>query len=136
MDKKFVTHIRTKANIFNTFLAGHYTPLKNGSVLLSSQDFLTQERLCSLDFSNDKILKLIRSLNVHKAHGHDDISVRMIKMWQIFSKTFIFYFKTQNWKKSNIILTQKKNDKQLIQNYWQIFLLPDFGKIFEKGCLQ
>ena len=33
-------------------------------------------------FSNDEILKLIRSLNVHKAHGHDDISIRMIKIYE------------------------------------------------------
>ena len=59
------------------FFAEQCTPLKNGSVLPSSQEFLTQERLCSLDFSNDEILKLIRSLNVHKAHGHD-ISFGMI----------------------------------------------------------
>ena len=58
-NKKFVTDIRTKANIVEQF-----TPLKNGSVLPSNQDFLTQERLWSLDFSNDESLKLIRSLNV------------------------------------------------------------------------
>ena len=80
IDKKIVTDIRTKANVFNTFFAERYTPLKNGCVLPLSQKFLTQERLCSLDFSNDEILKLIRSLNVHKAHGHDDISIRMIKI--------------------------------------------------------
>ena len=42
IDKKFVTNSRTKANIFNKFFAEQSTPLKNGSVLPSSQDFLTQ----------------------------------------------------------------------------------------------
>ena len=36
------------------------------------------------------------------------------------------------WKKSNIIPVHNKNDKQLIQNYQPISLLPIFGKIFEK----
>ena len=67
IDKKIVTDVRTKANIFDKFFAEQCTPLKNGSALPSSQEFLTQARLCSLDFSNDEILKLIRSLNVHKA---------------------------------------------------------------------
>ena len=80
IEKKFATDTRRKANILNKFFAEQCTPFKNGSVLPSSQEFLTQERLCSLDFSNNEILKLIRSLNVHKAHGHGDISIRMIKI--------------------------------------------------------
>ena len=36
------------------------------------------------------------------------------------------------WKKSNITLVLKKNDKQLIQNHRPIYLLPIFGKILEK----
>ena len=33
---------------------------------------------------------------------------------------------------SNIIPADRKNDKQLIENYRPISLLPVFGKIFEK----
>ena len=36
------------------------------------------------------------------------------------------------WKRSNIILVHKKNDKQLVENYQPISLLPIFGKYFEK----
>ena len=36
------------------------------------------------------------------------------------------------WKRSNIILVHKKNDKQLVKNDRPISLLPIFGKIFEK----
>ena len=36
------------------------------------------------------------------------------------------------WKKSNIIAVHKKNDKQLVENYRPISLLPISGKIFEK----
>ena len=84
IEKKIATDTRRKANILNKFFAEQCTPFKNGSVLPSSQEFLTQERLCSLDFSNNEILKLIRSLNVHKAHGRDDIFIRMIKMCDKF----------------------------------------------------
>ena len=37
-------------------------------------------RLTSIKFDNNDILKIIRSLDVNKAHGHDGMSVRMIKM--------------------------------------------------------
>ena len=53
----------------------------------------------------------------------------------------LFYFKTRLnrliiypdiWRKSNNIPVHRKNDKQRIQNYRPIPLLPTFGKIFEK----
>ena len=36
------------------------------------------------------------------------------------------------WKRSNIILVHQKNDKQLVENYQQISLLPIFRKYFKK----
>ena len=80
IDDKFVTDIQMKANIFNNFFANKCTPLKNNSILSKSQIFLTQSRLSTLDFNEEKLIKIIRNLNLHKAHGHDDISMRMIKM--------------------------------------------------------
>ena len=93
------------------FFAEQCTPLKNGSVFPSRQEILTQERLCSFDFSDDEILKLIRSLNVQKARGHDDISIRMIKICdKSLVKSLIILFQNciksshypDIWKKSNI----------------------------------
>ena len=60
--------------------------LKNVSVLSINQMFLTQPRLGTLDFNENEILKIIRALNIHKAHGHDDIFIRMI---QICDRTLI-----------------------------------------------
>ena len=80
VDNKLVTNIKTKANIFNNYFAEQCTLLKNSSVLPINQTFLTQSRLTSLDFNEEDILKIIRALNIHKVHGHDDISIRMIKI--------------------------------------------------------
>ena len=70
-----------KANVFNKFFAEQCTPLHNNSSLPVNQIFLTQSNLVSLDFDEDELLKIIRALNIQKAHGHDDISIRMIKIW-------------------------------------------------------
>ena len=51
----------------------------NTSFLPSSLD-LEEARLKSINFSDNDILKIIRSLDINKAHGHDDISVRMVKI--------------------------------------------------------
>ena len=38
----------------------------------------------------------------------------------------------QEWKKANVVPVHKKNDKQLVENYRHISLLPMYGKIFER----
>ena len=130
-----------KANIFNKFFADQCTPLKNNSSLPVNQIFLTQSRLTSIDFDEDELLKIIRALNINKAYGNDDISIRMIKICDkslIKPLTFLFNTSLRSshypdiWKKSNIIPVHKKNDKRLVNNYRPISLLPVFGKIFEK----
>ena len=80
VDDEFVTDMKTKADIFNKFFAEQCTPLKNDSKLPSNQIYLTQSRLVSLNFNEDEILKIIRALNSHKAHGYDDISIRIITL--------------------------------------------------------
>ena len=141
VNAKFVTDIQIKANIFNKFFANQCTPLKNNSSLPANQILLTQSRLTSLDFDEDELLKIIRALNINKAHGHDDISIRMIKICdKSLIKPLTFLFKTSVrsshyhdiWKKSNIIPVHKKNDKRLVNNYRPISLLPVFEKIFEE----
>ena len=140
-DDKFVTDIQTKTNIFNKFFAEQCTPLRNGSVLPVNQMFLTQARLKSLDFKEVEILKIIRALNINKPRGCDDISIRMIKICdKSLLKPLIILFKNSSqsscypdiWKRSNIIPAHKKSDKQLVNNYRPISLLPICGKIFEK----
>ena len=141
VNDNFVTDMKTKADIFNKFFAEQCTPLKNDSKIPINQIFLTQSRLSSLDFNEDEILKIIRALNIHKAHDHDDISIRMIKMCDkslIKPLTILFQNSTKSscypviWKRSNIIPVHKKNDKKLVENYRPISLLPIFGKTFEK----
>ena len=80
IDDKFVTDIETKINIFNKFFADHCQPLNNAIDLPTNQIFLTQSKLGSLDFNEGELLQIIRALNINKAHGHDDISIRMIKI--------------------------------------------------------
>ena len=103
--------------------------------------FETTERISSFDISKDEITKIIRSLDPNKTHGHDEISIRMLKLCaSSISKPLFLLFKhslesecfPNEWKKANIVPIHKKGDKQLIQNYRPISLLPICGKIFEK----
>ena len=84
-----------KANIFNKFFAEQCTPLKNDSALPINPMFLTQLRLGTIVFNENEMLKMIMALNIHKTHGHDDISIRMIQNCDRTLIKPLFYFKIQ-----------------------------------------
>ena len=48
--------------------------------LPSSFDFYSQSRLSSLNITEDNILKIVRAYNINKAYGHNEISIRMVKI--------------------------------------------------------
>ena len=58
MDRKFVTDIRTKANIFNEFFTEQCIPLKNGSVLIS----ITMIKICGKSFVKPLVILFQNSL--------------------------------------------------------------------------
>ena len=78
---------------------------------------LTDSSLDSITISGTDILKTIRSLDINKAHGHDDISIRMLKICDgaIVEPLKILFVNSVNqavfpsrWKKANVILVHKK----------------------------
>ena len=92
-----------------------------------------------MNIIEDNILKIMRALNINKAHGHDEISVRMIKICdEALVKPLSLINKNcidtgvfpDIWKKSNIVPIYKRGDQQIIDNYRPISLLPICGKIF------
>ena len=42
--------------------------------------YMKEERIQSITFSEPDVIKITRALDVNKAHGHDNISVKMIKL--------------------------------------------------------
>ena len=101
----------------------------------------TNNILDTIVFSKEDICKIIKNLDPNKAHGHDMISIRMIKLCGIFiCKPLKIIFQNclrsgkfpSKWKKANVVPTFKKGDKQCIKNYRPVSLLPVCGKVFER----
>ena len=84
--------------------------------------------------------KALRNLDPNKAHGHDMLSIRMLKICDdslcglglIFQSCFENGKFPSEWKKANVAPTYKKNDKQLVKNCGPVSLLLICGKIFER----
>ena len=121
IDDKFVTDILTKINFFNKFFSDQFQPLNNASDLPKNQIFFTQSRLGSLEFNEGEILQIIRALNINKVYGHDDISIRMIKICErsllkplivLSRKSIKSFCYRNNWRKSNFIPFQKNKTKK------------------------
>ena len=139
VENKFVTCCMNKAALFNDFFLMQCQPFQNNSELPQFVS-LTHNKL-NFEISNDDILAILSGLNTNKAHGPDGISVAMIKLcgdslsvplgliFRIILRTAKF---PNQWKKANVTPIHKKGDKQLIQNYRPISLLPIFAKVFEK----
>ena len=117
---KFVTDFQEKANIFNNFFTNQCCIVSNNSELLVILTRITHESLSTIDFSTNDILKIIRNLDPNKAHGHDMISIRMIKICDtsicrplklIFQACLESGKFPNEWKKVNVVPVHKKGDK-------------------------
>ena len=71
----------------------------------------TKNRLSKISFKDEDVLMIIQSLNVNKAHNHDDISIRLlqicgaevVKNLSLICKNYALWGMFPNlWKKSNI----------------------------------
>ena len=79
-DNKFVTVFSKKANLFNSFFAKLCSIIENNSVLLSSTIPVNDQYLANIEFTKHNNKRIICNLNPYKAHGHDMIGIRMVKV--------------------------------------------------------
>ena len=140
-ENKFVTDFKEKPEVFNALFAKQCSLIKSSSKLPSHLHYLTDNRLSSVSFSQDNIAKIIQNLNPNKAHGHDNISIRMLKICgssiykpleMIFKQCTETGFFPSEWKKANIVPIHKKGDKQTLENYRPVSLFPICEKILER----
>ena len=140
-ENKFMTDFKVKAKLFNSFFATQSSLIKNSSKLPSHLHYLTYNRLSSVRFSQDNIAKIIQNLDPNKAHGHDNISIRKLKICgssiykpleMIFKQCIETGFFPSEWKKASIVPIHKKGDKQTLENYRPVSLLHICGKILER----
>ena len=76
----FVTNIQRKATILNDYFLDQCSTIVTGSTLPNFRPQSTWSPT-EIHIDKEKILRLIRSLDSNKAHGCDNISVSMIKIF-------------------------------------------------------
>ena len=76
----FLTDTIVKANTFNSFFAKQCSLIETDSELPADY-LLTHHRLEPVNLDPAKTISIIRAFDVSKAHGWDDMSVRMVKIY-------------------------------------------------------
>ena len=122
-ENKFVTDFKEKAEIFNPHFATQCSLISNSSKLPSYIRYLTDNHLSFVSFSHDKISKVIQNLNPNKAHGRDNISIRIVKVCGptiykpleiIFNQCLETGVFPSELKKGNIVTIHKKRNKKML----------------------
>ena len=54
--------------------------ISNNSSLPADVNYITDKRLSTVTFSARDIGKIIQNLDSNKAHGHDNLNIRMLKI--------------------------------------------------------
>ena len=86
----------------------------------------TNKSLNNITFNDGDILSIISNLDPNKAHGHDQISIRMLQICAksickplhlIFSSCMESGIFPSEWKMANVVPVYKTDDKQNVKNY-------------------
>ena len=79
-NNQFVEDFLEKGELFNSFFAKQCIHIETGSNLLTQILRRTNESLNTINFTQDDILSVTRKLDPNKAHGHNQISIRMLQI--------------------------------------------------------
>ena len=109
------------------YFAAQCSLISNSSNFPSHYHCLTDNRLSSVSFSQDKIAKVIQNLDPNMLKICGPAICKPLEI--IFNQlTEISVFPSE-WKESNIASVNKKEYKQILQKYRLVSLLPICGKI-------
>ena len=113
----YITDFKEKAETFNSFFAKQCTIVKSTSQLSTDSFKKTNNCLSAVHFTKDNTAKIIKNRDPNKAHGHDMISICMLKICgESILKPLELIFKSCiesgkfpiKWKKANVVPVHKK----------------------------
>ena len=67
---------------FNKYFSNQCSVIDNSSKLPTDQAPYTTSLLSSIDIKESDILNILKPLDANKAHGHENISIRILKLFQ------------------------------------------------------
>ena len=140
IDDDLVCEDKAKAEAFNDFFLQSST-VDDSQAPVPDNTCHADRTLGEINLTPKDIEDLLKTLDITKASGPDQISQVMIKrageaivpsLTRLFNLSLskgIFPF---SWKRANVIPIHKKNDNAIVDNYRPVSLLSCVGKLFER----
>ena len=129
-----------KANL----LASHFAEkmsVSDPDRIPSAIPYKTNYRISTCSTNKHQVEKLLRSIDVKKALGPDNISPHVLKKCAVqLSEPLARLFNTCSemqawpkiWKRARVVASHKKKSRTSVENYRPISLLSIIGKIYER----
>ena len=139
-DNTDVCDNKEKAELFNKFFLSH-NKIDPTNVNLPNAHEIPNHVLGEIVATEDEVLELIMALDTSKATGPDGISPQLLKaagkeivpsLTRLINLSLSTCKVPQSWKLANVIPIYKKGEKDQLNNYRPISLLPTVSKILEK----
>ena len=117
VNSKLITEFEAKADIFNKYFASQCTKINNNSLLPSTLNHSTDDKLSFINISAKVIFQLIKNLDPYNAPGLDEISVKHLKLFVpsickpltlLFENCYASRKFLNVWKKKNIVPVHKE----------------------------
>ena len=114
---RFITDFRGKAELFNSSFANQCSSVQKSSVLPTDFELFRDKSFSNIIFTDNDVGRIISSLDPNKAHGHDMMSIRLLKicgnsinkpLGLIFRACLEHGIFSQNWKKPIVVPIHKK----------------------------
>ena len=131
-----------KAEILNNYFASQSTiPPPPIDHQLPPLNYLTDNKLHTIQTTPHEVFKILNKLNPNKASGPDLINNRILKesavslcepLSDLFNKSFITGHFPRSWKCANVTPIHKKGCRQTKSNYRPISLLSNISKVQER----
>ena len=126
-----------QAKLFNEYFEGQFSEASKYNIDLDYRN----DAVNDIDFSYDRVLKILRDINVNKAAGPDGINGRVLKNCRegiayplscLFRISYNSGHVPNEWKLANVVPVHKKGTKTSVENYRPISLTCLTMKVFEK----
>ena len=106
--------------------------MNNNSTVPERILYRTDAPLAKIVFTTYDIANIIKNLDSNKSHGHDNVSIRMLKICGVsICKPLEIIFRTclnhgnfsEEWKKTNVVPIFKKGDKIVVRYLKELYII-------------